>query len=103
MLPIRLLTLADLDAYRELRLLGLQESPTAFGSSYERESVQDSEFFAKRITAILNDANKRTELGTQNRGRVADHFSLTRMVALYEQLYERLASPSRGLPKKSSG
>ena len=51
MLQTRLLTPSDLDAYRELRLLGLQESPTAFGSSYERESVQDAEFFAKRITA----------------------------------------------------
>jgi len=48
---MRLLTCSDVDAYRELRLLGLRESPTAFGSSYERESVQDAEFFAKRITA----------------------------------------------------
>ena len=51
MTPIRLLTPADLEAYCELRLLGLKENPTAFASSYERESVQDSDFFAKRIVA----------------------------------------------------
>ncbi len=51
MASLRLLSVEDLEAYRELRLLGLQESPTAFGSSNERESVQDDEFFEKRITA----------------------------------------------------
>jgi ribosomal protein S18 acetylase RimI-like enzyme len=37
---IRRLTTADAAAYRELRLNGLRNAPTAFGSSYEAESKQ---------------------------------------------------------------
>ncbi len=51
MIMVLLLSGNNVKAYRELRLHGLQESPTAFGSSYERESVQDDEFFAQRIAA----------------------------------------------------
>lgn len=54
MLLICLLTPSDVDAYRELRLFGLKESPTAFGSSYERESVQEVDFFEQRIMATEN-------------------------------------------------
>lgn len=49
MITLRKLTPSDVPAYRELRLLGLQESPTAFGSSHEQESVEPPEFFAGRI------------------------------------------------------
>lgn len=49
MITLRKLTSDDAPAYRELRLHGLQESPTAFGSSYEQESPQPLEFFAGRI------------------------------------------------------
>lgn len=49
MLILRKLTIDDAPAYRELRLLGLKESPTAFGSSTERESPQPMEFFANRL------------------------------------------------------
>lgn len=38
---IRALTPEDSAAFRELRLLGLQLHPEAFGSSYEEESQQD--------------------------------------------------------------
>ncbi|MCL4869891.1 MAG: GNAT family N-acetyltransferase [Anaerolineae bacterium] len=38
---IRALTGEDSEAFRELRLLGLQLHPEAFGSSYEEESQQD--------------------------------------------------------------
>ncbi|MCF7760303.1 MAG: GNAT family N-acetyltransferase [Cephaloticoccus sp.] len=54
MVPIRPLLPADASAYRELRLLALQESPTAFGSSYEQESVQPPEFFAGRIANTVD-------------------------------------------------
>jgi len=47
---LRRLTLDDLFIYRELRLHGLQESPTAFGSSYEEESAFAKEDFARRLS-----------------------------------------------------
>ena len=40
-MEIRELTAEDAAAFRELRLLGLQLHPDAFGSSYEEESQQD--------------------------------------------------------------
>lgn len=49
MILVRKLAPDDVPAYRELRLLGLKESPTAFGSSYEQESVQPPEYFEGRI------------------------------------------------------
>lgn len=36
-LPVRLLTPADASAFQQLRLFGLRECPSAFGSSYEEE------------------------------------------------------------------
>jgi ribosomal protein S18 acetylase RimI-like enzyme len=47
---LRRLTLDDLFMYRELRLHGLQESPTAFGSSYEEESAFTKDDFARRLS-----------------------------------------------------
>lgn len=46
---IRRLTAADLVAYRDLRLLALRESPTAFGSSVEEEAVLAPAVFAARL------------------------------------------------------
>ncbi len=48
-MEIRFLTVADVAAYRELRLQALQESPTAFGSSYEQEICLSLAEFAARI------------------------------------------------------
>uniref|UniRef100_UPI004049576E GNAT family N-acetyltransferase n=1 Tax=Cephaloticoccus sp. TaxID=1985742 RepID=UPI004049576E len=48
---LRKLTIDDASVFRELRLYGLQESPTAFGASFEQESVQPLEFFAGRIAS----------------------------------------------------
>lgn len=45
----RLLGPGDAVAYRELRLLGLQESPAAFGSSHAQESARNLEFFEGRV------------------------------------------------------
>ena len=49
MTELRILNHTDATRYRQLRLLALQESPTAFGSSHEQESGQDLDFFAGRI------------------------------------------------------
>jgi RimJ/RimL family protein N-acetyltransferase len=46
---IRRLTPADAAAFQALRLLGLQESPSAFSSSYEEECGRTLEFVAKRL------------------------------------------------------
>lgn len=46
---IRRLTPADVDAYRELRLLALRTSPTAFGSSYEEEAALRRTAFSSRL------------------------------------------------------
>lgn len=54
MISLRLLTQEDVQIYREFRLLGLQESPTAFGSSYEQESAQEVSFFEGRIALTDN-------------------------------------------------
>lgn len=46
---IRQLTATDAAAFRALRLAGLQEAPTAFGSSYGREKDRTVEDFAQTI------------------------------------------------------
>jgi ribosomal protein S18 acetylase RimI-like enzyme len=46
---------ADALAYRDLRLLGLAESPTAFGSSVEEESRLALEDFARRLPSEPGD------------------------------------------------
>lgn len=46
---IRRLTPSDAVAFQSLRLRGLQESPTAFSSSYEEECGRPLEFVAKRL------------------------------------------------------
>ncbi|WIJ25387.1 GNAT family N-acetyltransferase [Devosia sp. RR2S18] len=42
---VRRLTVADLDAYRAIRLEGLREAPEAFGSSYEETSGQPETYY----------------------------------------------------------
>ena len=48
-IEIRLLGSADAAAYRELRLAALRDSPEAFGSTFERESVQPLAWFHGRL------------------------------------------------------
>ena len=45
----RFLTTADAEAYRKLRLEGLQNNPEAFGSSFEEEKEYPIELFAGRF------------------------------------------------------
>ena len=50
---LRKIAVEDATLVRTLRLLGLQESPTAFGSSYEEELERPLEFTANRIAENL--------------------------------------------------
>lgn len=49
---IRRLDAPDAAAYRRLRLEALQTHPTAFGSSWEEESVRPLEWFAARLADL---------------------------------------------------
>jgi hypothetical protein len=48
-IEIRPLGSADTAAYRDLRLAALRDSPEAFGSTFERESVQPLAWFRDRL------------------------------------------------------
>lgn len=50
MAKLRQLAPGDADLFRSVRLLGLQESPTAFGASYAQEVQMPTERFAERLT-----------------------------------------------------
>lgn len=56
-LNIRVLNKDDWSTYRELRLLSLQESPNAFGSSYEQELLFSSDEWIARLN--LDNSDKR--------------------------------------------
>ncbi len=47
-IEIRPLTEVDADAFRALRLAALQDTPEAFGSSYQEEADRPREFFVAR-------------------------------------------------------
>jgi RimJ/RimL family protein N-acetyltransferase len=47
---IRLLVLADADAFRSIRLEGLRDAPEAFGSTFEKESSEPGQYFVDRLT-----------------------------------------------------
>ena len=51
---VRKLTPADANAFQSLRLLGLQECPAAFASSYEEECGLELPVVAERL-ALRND------------------------------------------------
>jgi ribosomal protein S18 acetylase RimI-like enzyme len=49
--PIRRLSGADADAFRTVRLEGLERHPSAFGASFKEESARPLAFFADRLEA----------------------------------------------------
>ncbi|MFO1447814.1 MAG: GNAT family N-acetyltransferase [Opitutaceae bacterium] len=51
MTSIRPLSRDDAEALRQIRLGGLEESPTAFGSSYAQEAARPIECFTDRVSA----------------------------------------------------
>jgi ribosomal protein S18 acetylase RimI-like enzyme len=48
-IEVRRLTAADAAPYREIRLAGLKNSPEAFGSTFETESLKPLSSFAERL------------------------------------------------------
>jgi RimJ/RimL family protein N-acetyltransferase len=47
---IRRLGISDLDAFRLIRLEGLENAPEAFGSTFEKESSESGQYFLDRLT-----------------------------------------------------
>ena len=47
---IRRLESSDLDAFRLIRLEGLENDPEAFGSTFEKESSESGQYFLDRLT-----------------------------------------------------
>lgn len=60
------------------------------GPAADDQTVQygDSEAFAERIVAFIEDGRKAAEVGAENRRRAEQSFSLTGMVTAYQQLWE---------------
>ncbi len=54
MTELRELTKGDVARFRRVRLLGLQESPTAFGASYAQEERMPIEELAKRLVSTAD-------------------------------------------------
>jgi len=52
----------------------------------------DTQAFAEKLVALLSNPSLASELGHQNRQRVADRFSLARMVAAYQEVWESLVA-----------
>lgn len=55
---IRRITLDDLDVYREVRLRALQDSPSAFGSTFEREAQRPLPEWADRVARTAAGAER---------------------------------------------
>jgi ribosomal protein S18 acetylase RimI-like enzyme len=62
-IEVRRLTPADAARYREIRLAGLRNSPEAFGSTFETESLKPMSSFAERLrSSAVFGAFRGTEL-----------------------------------------
>jgi len=71
---IKRLSRMDVVAYRRLRLRGLRESPTAFGSSHSEEAKRPLEAFSAR----LEHSATKWVFGAFERGRLVGIVSLVR-------------------------
>jgi glycosyltransferase involved in cell wall biosynthesis len=71
----------DVEGVRELLGPVAQEQTVPYG---------DSGAFAERVVKFMEDRRRATELGAENRGLAEQEFSIRRMVAAYEQLWESL-------------
>ncbi len=56
-IELRRLTMDDLDAYRDLRLDGLQRHPVAFGSDYADEVDQPLEHWRERVERYVGSSS----------------------------------------------
>jgi glycosyltransferase involved in cell wall biosynthesis len=50
----------------------------------------DTELFSEKLVAIMSDQSLASDLGRQNRERAANEFTLDRMAAAYQDLWESL-------------
>ncbi len=87
------------NAILEYMALGVPVVATATGGNPELihdgengflVAVGDTEQMAKKVGILLKDEILRSQMGVANLKRVADSFSLPRMVAKHESLYERI-------------
>ena len=74
---IRPVTLADVDAYRQLRLDALQNHPTAFGQDYAEASSRPRSYWEEALT--INDEEKAIFLAEHDR-------QLVGMIGLHRRL-----------------
>lgn len=71
------------------RVEGVDE---ALGNLAASQTFEGPQHLVSRLSALLRDRVLAAEIGRENRLRVAEEFSLARMVSAYEQLYERVVS-----------
>ncbi len=83
-MEIRVLTIEDLEVYRALRLLALEESPTAFGSSTSDEAHLSLDAFAKTL-------QPHGDAGNGVLGIFAEDGLLAGMLGLSRELREKRA------------
>jgi polysaccharide biosynthesis protein PslH len=65
--------------------------------------AETDEEFATRVLRLLGDDEERRRLGTQARSWAAEHFSWTRVIGAYEQLYEMLLRENASMTKGPGG
>lgn len=58
MTVIRRITVDDVDTYREVRLRALQDSPSAFGSTYDAERARTPEQWAERVALAASGTGR---------------------------------------------
>lgn len=68
--------------------------PEILGGTELLASPGDSESLAGIITELLDDRERRIEIGVENRTRAEHLFSVEAMIGRYRALYEALASPT---------
>lgn len=78
---IRLLTIDDIDQFRQLRLEGLLQNPEAYGSTYEIESEYPIIKFEQR----LSEDNDKRVIGAFNKAQLIGAMTLIRESGMKER------------------
>jgi ribosomal protein S18 acetylase RimI-like enzyme len=74
-MEIRLLTAADVQAYREIRLHSLREHPEAFAAAFEEESQRPLQAFGERLRL---SSPQKYMLGAWQKGNLVGMIAFTR-------------------------